>query len=633
MPETLLDRIKQIILKHIESDRFGVSELAAELGISRSQLFRKIKTTFGKSASVLIREVRLDEGLKLLHDGDFTTSEIAYKVGFSSPSYFNKCFHDRYGFTPGDYKKQIDNEIEIIPKPLPGKYLLSKKKLGVIYVFGIIIMYLAFIIIIPQEGYDSIQEVQDNTRQPLKPKISIAVLPLIDISENKTKDYITEGLADAITLELSKLEDLRVISRGSSMYFKDSSNLNSEVAKKLEVDLLLEGSVTYDSDRLRVIVQLIEVFPQEKYLWANKYDRNTLDIFQLADDISNQVASEINMIISPSYSSITVNHVDPKAYNLYLKGRFLWSKQNPDAVKSAIAHLKESIEIDSCFALAYTILAECYITMNKFSNDEGKQYQNRIQSRNAINKALNKAIELDGSLAEAYITKGNILGQFDWDWEGMKEMAIKGLELSPSNLDGHILISKYYIIKGDFDRALSEALFAEKLHPLNPKISCLAAQIYYLDKQYDKALEKYKKILELHNYGSAWEGIAYIQFITGKKDEAFKSWKELLKIKEYPKMAEYSVKYNEKQILKFWLDMTKNSSSMIYTSPTTIAQVYLFLKEKENALKYLELAFEQRNENLPVTLQLPHLSPLYDDPRFIKLTNKVGVTININPSN
>ena len=621
MPEIFLNKIKQVILKHIENDRFGVSELAAELGLSRSQLFRKVKITFGKSASVLIREIRLDEGLKLLHEGNFTTAEIAYKVGFGSPSYFNKCFHDRYGFTPGDYKKQIENGIEIIPKSLPNYYFFNKK-LVVISIIILVITFFVFAI------FNSLEK-SDKTSLSPKFKISIAVLPLIDISENKTKEYLTVGLTDAIILELSKIEELRVISRGSSMHFKDSTKLNSEIAKKLGVDLLLEGSVTYSLDRLRVIVKLIDPFPHEKHLWANKYDRNTLDIFHLADDISNQIANEINMVISPNLSNKTVNPINPKAYELFLRGKFLWSKQNPVAVKSAIVYLKESIEIDSSYALAYTILAECYITMNRFTNNENEQQQNRTNSKNAINKAIN----LNGYLADTYITKGNMLGKFDWDWEGMKEMAEKGLELSPSNLDGHILLSNYYIIKGNFDRALKEALLAEELHPLNPRSSCLVAQIYYLDKQYEKSLKQYEKILELHNYGFAWDGIGYVQFMTGKKKDAFKSWKELLLIMGNPEMAEYFVTNDEEQVLRHWLEVTKNSSTIVCTSPNRVAQVHMFLNEKENAIKYLELAFEQKDDDLPIRLQRPHLAPLYNDPRFIELTNKVGVTININSSN
>lgn len=620
MTETFINKIRLIVLKNIENDKFGVSELASELGFSRSQILRKIKAQTEKSANQLIRDIRLEEAVKLLKEGECTASEIAYKVGFSSPSYFNKCFLDQYGFTPGEYKNQnsevIDGiNIQNVIKPTSSK-ILSRVIFSTLIVVILIFVYLfrekaGFL-----KGNSQFQEA------------SIAVLPLLDLSEKKDKEYLAVGLTDAITLELSKLKGLRVISRGSAMMFQDSTKLYSEIAKKLGVDLLLEGSVIYSTDSLRVIVQLIEPSRKEKHLWADKYDQNSSNIFHLADDISSQIAKEIHLVVSPEIAKTEVKKVDPKAYELYLRGKYLWYQQNTAAMKNAIKYLKESIEIDSSYAPAYSTLAEAYISINKFIRNNDEKLQNRIDSRIAIINALNKAIELDGSLGDAFITRGNMLGKFDWDWEGMKKMAEKGLQLNPNNSYGHILLSNYYLIKGDINNAINEALLAEKLDPLNPRTGCLVAERYFLDKQFDKSINQYNKVLELFpGYGFAWDGIGYAQFISGQREAAIKSWEKLHVIMGNNDMAEYFKANAVEKALHHWLELATTGESLLCSNPTIIAQAQMFVNEKEGALEYLELAFEVKNEDLPTMLLRPHFSPLQNEPRFKELVKKVGVTL------
>ncbi|NQU84985.1 MAG: helix-turn-helix domain-containing protein, partial [Mariniphaga sp.] len=455
MPDAFINNVKKIILVNIENEKFGVTNLASELGLSRSQTLRKVKTATGKSVNLFIREFRLEEAIKLIRSSDFNASEIAYKVGFSSPSYFNKCFLDLFGLTPGEYKKQND-EIDLEEtnlKPINAKSTKKTKKIF-FYLISAVIVIVGFLII----NTNFIQNKDSEYQQA-----SIAVLPLLDLSENQDQLYLADGITDAITLELSKKESIRVISRTSAMMYKDEKKLSSDIAKELGVNLILEGSVLYGSDSLRVVVQLIEPFPKEKHIWANKYDQKSSNILQLVSDISNEIANEIDLAVSPNEKIVEIKKVDPKAYNLYIRGRHLWYQNNTEAVKKAIEYLKESIKIDSSYALAYSTLAEAYISMNKFIQNNEEKMQHRINSRVAINKALKKAIELDGSLGAAYITKGNILRKFDWDWEGVKEMAEKGLQLDPNNSFGHILLSDYYLVNGEHGKAVSEALIAEKL--------------------------------------------------------------------------------------------------------------------------------------------------------------------------
>src|SRR5210317_2398628 len=226
MLNTFISKVKETILSNIQNEKFGVSELASELNLSRSQLLRKIKSATGKSANQLIREIRLEKAAKMLLDTDITASEISFKTGFSSPSYFNKCFLDYYNLTPGEFKNSKGNT-KIISSKTTFSVFKKYKKLQPLLFSILVIVILAF-------GLKLITKDKNS-------KSSIAVLPLLDLSENKDKDYLVDGLTEAITLELAKNESIRVISRGSAMKFKGKTNLYSQIANELDVDLLLEG--------------------------------------------------------------------------------------------------------------------------------------------------------------------------------------------------------------------------------------------------------------------------------------------------------------------------------------------------------------------------------------------------------
>ncbi|WP_319482246.1 helix-turn-helix domain-containing protein [uncultured Draconibacterium sp.] len=619
MPELFINKAKQFILNNLENDKFGVSELASEMGLSRSQFLRKIKSVTGKSANKFIRDIRLEESISLIENDDHTVSEIAYKVGFSSPSYFNKCFHDKYGCTPGDYKKRAETgeSEEQENRQIP----ISRNRLRVAGLF------LLFIIVTAVFGYWGSRSAKTSGAE--NQYASIAVLPLLDLSENKDKEYLSMGLTDAITLELSRFKELRVISRGSAMLFRDSVKLYSEIAEKLGVDLLLEGSIIYGADSLRVIVQLIEPFPQERHLWANKYDSHATDIRGVSSDISSRIAEEINLAVMPESDTREIKDADPKAQELYLRGDQLWQQQNPEAVSMAINYLKESIANNPDFAPAYCSLAEAYMAKNKmFPGNNEEKLQNRLESQKAINTALDKAIELDGSLAEAYITKGMIMRKVDWDWEGMKEMAEKGLKLNPNNKDGYMILSDYYLIKGNHKKSVQQALIAEQYDPLNARIGCLVAERYMYAGEYEKSVEQFKKVLELYpRYSFAWDGIGFAYFMSGDNEMAKNSWKELHMIMGNTDMAEFFEVNDFNHSVDFILTKFTAGDKLYCSNPPIIAMAHLLVDRKQGALDYLDIAYEYRNEDLPVLMLHPVFGRVKNDERYITLADELGVTI------
>jgi len=607
MSEVFINKVKQIIYNNIQDEKFGVHSLASEIGLSRSQILRKVKASTNKSVNCLIREIRLNEALKLLREDNFTAAEIAYKVGFNSPSYFSKCFHDHFGFPPGDAKtKEVNFLNEISEANKSRQKRRNKLKRILIYIIPLFFLLAIY------------QLYRIKTNKP----ISIVILPFIDLSANNDKEYLSDGFTEAITLELSKFESLRVISRTSAMSYKGKDIHSKDIANELHADYLLEGSILYDSDSLRVLIQLIDATKKEKHIWQKSYSQKFENILQLVMNLSNEISKEINIAISPN-GIVTNNYkVNAKSYNLYLKGRHLWNQQSDKSINTAINFLHESIAIDSSFAPAYVTLAEAYITLNKFINNNDEKPVNRERSRSAIKKAL----ELDNTLGAAFISNGNILGKFDWDWRGMKAMLDKGLQLEPNNAYGHMLLSDYYLVHNNFDMAIKEVLVAEKLDPMNPNIGTWVGVIFCMTNDYERSIKQYQKVLEIFpNYGSALSELGFVQYLNGQKNDSKNTFIKLQEIWGNHEMVKRYKEEPMEDVFRFWLSNVRAGDPKYCSYPILTAQVHMLMDEKQEALAYLEIAYKYRFEYLPTMLFRPEFYKLRMEPRFKKLVEETGI--------
>jgi len=618
MSEIFIHKIEEIILSDLENEKFGVSELAAEMGLSRSQILRKIKSITGRSANRFIREIRLKEAKKFILNTDLTASEIAYKVGFNSPSYFNKCFLDHFGVTPGEFKKshesiQLNETIESktkVQKEVKSKWTWISA-LFIIIIFG---------------SFYSLKNNFTFTSNDKTQYSSIAILPMEDYSENNDKGYLADGLTEAITLELSKNEAIRVISRSSAMKFKGKKSLASDMANELKVDLLLESSLFTDNNELRVVVQLIEPFPKEKHIWANSYHQSTSNALQLVSYVSNEIAKEICSAVKLKSKEPKNYNVDPEAFDLYLKGRHIWNNQKTRyaSLKNAQEYLNASIKIDPNFAPVYVTLAETLISLNILIGDNEERLINRENAR----KAIDKAFELDQTLAEAYFTKANLIGKLDWDWERMKTLAEKGLMLDPNNSYGHHVLSSYYVVKGNYQKAIDEALTAESFDPLNPATGNFVAECYYIANQYDRSIKKYKEVLEFNpDFGYALNGIGYVYLQIENREKAMASWKKLQNIMGNEKLEMCYDISDFEYCLNYYLESAKMNKPRFCSNPTVISSVHMILGQTSSAMEYIKIAFKYKNEDLPIMLAYPDFNSLHNNPEFLEMVQKVGVVI------
>ena len=379
-----LNKIIKIVEDNLSNEKFGVSELANEVAMSRSNLLRKVKKETNLSVSQFIRQIRLKNAMKMLKQNSSTVSEISYNVGFSSVSYFIKCFHDFYGYPPGEVGKRAVKEKKT------EQLDTAKNRKKAILVSAICVAIIAIIFIIFYNPFIT------KSKEPEK---SIAVLPFINDSGDSSNVHIINGLMESILNNLQKIEDLRVISRTSVEKYRNTDKTIPEIAKELNVSYFIEGSGQKIGDKILLNVQLIEA-ESDKRLWAEQYDREVKDIFEMQRDIAKKITFQTHAIITPEEEE-QINKVPTdnlEAYENFLKGREFMNKGNFDGLRQAIPYLQKAIEQDENFARAYSAISISYYYLDLLRID--KKYTHEI------NNYADKALLIDPKLPQGLLAKG-----------------------------------------------------------------------------------------------------------------------------------------------------------------------------------------------------------------------------------
>jgi TolB-like protein/AraC-like DNA-binding protein len=289
MNKEFIKRLTDLVEANLLNENFGIEDLAREMGVSHSSLHRKLKSFTNLTINQFIREIRLKKARGLLQEADLSVSEIAYRVGFASPTYFNKCFHEYFGYPPGESKhreevvKTFDEEFDIIPM----KRNVTK---------NLVFLVLSFIIIALSSIY-MINRVFVLNAGNVREK-SIALLPFKYLSNETENQFLADGLMDAILLHLSKMEDLRTISRTSVEQYRQTSKTSKVIGKELDVAYLLEGSFIKEADHIWLMLQLIRT-SDESHVWVNEYIRDWSDIISIQNELAETIASQLDSVITP----------------------------------------------------------------------------------------------------------------------------------------------------------------------------------------------------------------------------------------------------------------------------------------------------------------------------------------------
>ncbi|MGQ7871228.1 helix-turn-helix domain-containing protein [Sunxiuqinia sp. sy24] len=408
---SFINSLTETIEQKLKDEHFGVSELAKAMGMSRSNLYLKVHSITHKSVSCFIREIRLRKALKYLKNGELNVSETAYEVGFSSPNYFIKCFHDYYGFSPGETELQetiAPTPFATLDKvPNTGTWASRNRKRIVSTVGILLLAILGGLVVMP------LLVQKQNIEK------SIVVLPFIDDSPEAGYSYIVEGLMEEILNKLCLISDLRVVSRTSAEHYRNSPKSSREIGKELKVNYILEGSAQTIKNTIRIRLQLIET-RTDRHLWSKPFEREVTmnNIFQVQSELALLVANELDAVITKDEKKQIrkIPTVNPTAYNLYLRGldyKRLFElqplQQSWQERLKAKQLFQQAVQLDSTFADAWAQLGDFYIRNIAYWGNIYLKDQYLDSGLIMINKALKyddknwNALALEGRY---YLLKG-----------------------------------------------------------------------------------------------------------------------------------------------------------------------------------------------------------------------------------
>ena len=450
---------------------------------------------------------------------------------------------------------------------------------------------------------------------------SIAVLPMTNRSTDPDQDHVVDGMTDLLINNLSRLSGLdRVISRTTMMRYKHSDKSLREIGRELEVDALIEASVLSDREQVLVTVNLIEA-ETERNLWSTSYEREFRDLLRMEREIALVIAQEIKVQLAPHDQArlAEAQEVDPEALDLYLKG--LQAREDWLDQQKPILYFAQAIAIDSSFAPAYAGLAIEYALLGGFHGLPGGEVKARQFSQ--------KALSLDASLSEPYIAIGLVRELVDWDWAGAEEAFRHAIELNPGDAFAHSELGQLLMRLGRFEEALKISKQALYLDPLSARWQIGVGAVYLYSGQYDKAITELKKAHELDPNVSIREylGEAYKQ--TGMFEEALKLWKAIgwseTGLARYHAVTGHREKALEQ--VEGWKSRWSQGAGTTpegWSIPWSIAWIYADLGEKDQALDWLEQAYEAHSGDLVYVKVDPGFYSLRGEPRFQALLEKIG---------
>jgi TolB-like protein/DNA-binding winged helix-turn-helix (wHTH) protein/Flp pilus assembly protein TadD len=441
---------------------------------------------------------------------------------------------------------------------------------------------------------------------------SIAVLPLQDLSGDASQEYFADGMTDAVITDLAQIKALRVISRTSSMRFKGTTKSLPEIAKELNVDALVEGSVVRSGTRVRIDAQLIQV-DNEGHLWAQSYERDISDVVSLQGEVATRIAKEIaaNLSSHETAQLTRARTVNPEAYEDYLRGAYFYGKETDEGFKKSIEYYQKSIARDPNFAPAYLGLAEAYGFM---------AYSRRAAPAEAWNKSesfLAKALELNPNSSMAHVLVGMIKLQFHCDRPGAEKEIQRALELNPGDMNAVDYHSYYLLEVGRKDEAIAEKKKVLEHDPVSVGTNSELG-LYFLEAgRYDEAIQQLQKTLELDPHlPMALTRLAHAYDCEQKYDLAVATLTKALAIERAPGrlgfLGDLYARQDKVKEAHEVVEELKQMSEQRYVSPGLFALIYARLGEKEKALAFLEEATKED----PPSLSDPGFDSLRSDPRF-----------------
>jgi TolB-like protein/DNA-binding winged helix-turn-helix (wHTH) protein/Tfp pilus assembly protein PilF len=467
----------------------------------------------------------------------------------------------------------------------------------------------------------------DRAIEPGPPAIrSLAVLPLENLSGDITQEYFADGVTEALITNLAGIRALRVVSRTSVMRFKETRPSLSEIARALNVDAVIEGSVQRTSDRMKISLKLIHA-GTDTHLWAREYERELMDVLKLQGEVARAVADEIRIQVTPEERArmASTATVHPAAHQEYLLGRYHLWKTNEDDLKRAIDHFEGAIHLDPVYAAAYAGLSQAWWARGIYGAMTPKDV--KASSRAAARKAL----ELNDRLAEAHVAIGRDRQMYDWDWTGAEKSFGHALEIDPNNVDAHYFFGFLLMGLGRFFESISLFERAEQLDPLSSTVQSGFGRILYRARRFDEAISHFNRAIALEPRNHA----AYRRL--GDVYEAMGRYAEALAAQEKANalagrapgpnadMARTYARMGKRSEARQILETLRNRPAGLPVVPA--AGAYAALDDRDEAFRVLFRNVEERNGPAPYVNVDPTLDSLHSDPRWSVLLRRMNLPI------
>jgi TolB-like protein/Tfp pilus assembly protein PilF len=468
---------------------------------------------------------------------------------------------------------------------------------------------------------------RSRTRDATRPKItSLAVLPLKNLSGDPTQEYLADGMTEALIGRLSRIHDLRVISRTSVMHFKDTQLSVPEIAKTLRVDSLVEGSVIREGSRIRVHAQLIRGATDEHF-WSETYDRELRDALALESEVAQSISRRVEVTVTgqEQVRLTAVRIVAPEVYESYLKGVFALDKSNGRAgLEEGIGHFEDAIRRDPTFAPAYVGIAAADMELSTvFIGGRPAEFRPKVES------AARKALQLDPELAEAHVLLANIQKD-QWQWAEAEAEFRRALDLNPNDAVAQNGFADWLLSQGRPEEALAWARRAREHDPLAVS-GIKIGWILFQARRYEEAIHELRSVLAVlpDHTGALWF-LGFALIANGQPEEAIPVLEKVVSASGHTPAAlgvlirAYAHAGRRADALRA-LEELKRRQKTSYVPTAAFVNAYLGLDDKEQAFVWLEKAYDEKSNMLQLLKVHPYFDPVRDDPRFADLIRRVGL--------
>jgi serine/threonine protein kinase/tetratricopeptide (TPR) repeat protein len=454
---------------------------------------------------------------------------------------------------------------------------------------------------------------------------SIAVLPLVNTSNDPNTEYLSDGISEALINSLTELRQLRVMARATAFRYKGTEVDPQAVGRDLNVRAVLMGRVRQMGDTLNIQVDLVDATTGAQ-LWGQEYERKVSDVLSVKQAITREVTEKLRLRLSGEEQGRLVKRdtTNAEAYQAYLRGRYYWNKRTADGLRKAIEQFQQAIDRDPNYALGHVGLADSYLLLEEYAGAPASETLPKARA------ALDRALQIDDSLAEAHTSSAKIY-EDQWRWAEAEEEYKRAISLNPNYPTAHHWFSVSFRLKRQFDDAMIEIKRAQELDPLSPVISVNVAIVYLLKNDLNSAIEQCKRIIELDpGFPGAPDKLGWAYLKQRRYEEATAAFQKAVELSGRASIYVsslgycYAVKGRRAEALRILKELEEKYARREAIGQD-LASVYAALGEKDQAFAWLERDFEQRSGELPFITRWFSSENLRADPRYADLVRRMGL--------